>query len=76
VKNVPPAEKSPVERCTEPLLDELTHNKKQQKVRIVNMMETEQQGTTEMLDESQVQVHVNKDRGSIWRLKGTWGQPK
>jgi hypothetical protein len=26
------------------------------------MMEPEQQGTTEMLDECQVQVHVNKDR--------------
>jgi hypothetical protein len=58
-------------------LDELTHNKKQQKVRILNMLtQTEQQGTTEMLDDSQVQVHVNKDRGSVWRLKGTWGQPK
>jgi signal transduction histidine kinase len=43
-------------------LDELTYNKKQQKVRIVNMMETEQQGTTEMLDESQVQVRQQRPR--------------
>jgi signal transduction histidine kinase len=58
-----------LDRCTEPLWDELTHNQKQQKVRILNMTtETEQQRTTEMLDESQVQVHVNKDRAGIFRL--------
>jgi signal transduction histidine kinase len=32
--------------------------------------ETEQR-TAEMLDESQVQVHGNKDRGGVWRLKET-----
>jgi signal transduction histidine kinase len=32
--------------------------------------ETEQR-TAEMLDESQVQVHGNNDRGGVWRLKET-----
>jgi signal transduction histidine kinase len=31
----------------------------------------EQQGTTRMLDESQIQVHVNKERAGVWRLNDT-----
>jgi signal transduction histidine kinase len=33
------------------------------------LTETEQLGTSEVLDESQAQVHVNKDRAGVWRLK-------
>jgi signal transduction histidine kinase len=33
------------------------------------LTKTEQQETTEMLDKSEVQVHVNKDRASVWRLR-------
>jgi len=33
--------------------------------------DTEQQSTTEMPDEAQVHVHVNKDRASVSRLKNT-----
>jgi hypothetical protein len=31
--------------------------------------QTERQRTTEMLHDSQLQVHVNKDRAGVWRLK-------
>jgi signal transduction histidine kinase len=35
------------------------------------LAETEQQGAAEMLDDSQVQVHVNRDRAGVRRLKDT-----
>jgi signal transduction histidine kinase len=34
------------------------------------LIETEQQGTTEIPGKTQVQLHVNKDRAGVWGLKG------
>ncbi len=55
-----------IDRWTEPHSDELTHNKG---TRGYPMLETERQDTTEMLDESQVQVDVNKCSAGVRGLQ-------